>query len=320
MRVDGIYSMREHKSKVYADIVYEWEEDLAEALNVPILHWGKSHELACRLIKFRLSTIIKRLLFGRKKRYLRFVMNAMEDTPLFNHRTCIPIIIDFFVSDNYIDKFIDIYRNCEYVFISSRQAYDKLLSYNLPFKIVHFPLFISLREYGDITHDKIYNLTVFGDQINDTLFMKWIRMYTESHKGFTYVYKIKDGNTYVDSNGNFIANIDCRSSYFALMRTSRAVVYSTPGIRGRKDANGYDQVTPKFLEYISSYCHVIMRYPINSDTEYFDLRRFGLSVSSYDDFAYSLDKALASSVSIDEYDSYLTEHSITHTLNILESL
>ena len=317
MRIDGIYSMREHRTKVYSDIVYEWEEELAKRLNVPILQWGNTHEVACRLIGGTLDYAVKYAVFGSKRRYLRFVMNAMENTPLFNHPTCIPIIIDFFVSDDRIGEFISIYERCEYVFISSKEAFDRLSVHNLPFEIRHFPLFVPERIRIRFLPPKKYSLTVFGAQINDAFFMPNIYRYAREHDNFIFVSKLPDCDKYADSNGNIVADASTREGYLELMRKSKVVVYSTPGIRGRSDANGYNQVTPKFLEYLSAYCHVILRYSHNTDTEFYELDRFGASVSSYAEFAAALDNALSSPIPKGEYDTYLSKHGISSTLRVI---
>lgn len=322
MKIDGIQSMRDHRGMTYSDIVYEWEEDLSKALGVPLRGWTARHRILSSICsRVPCGNMVKRLAFG-KKRYLRFVMNAMDSTPLFNTPAYVPVIIDFFVSDDRIPVFISYYDQCEYVLVTSRQAFDKLSQYKLPFRIAHLPLTLSdrYRNTGDAVPEKKYPLTLLGAQSLDTTLRGYADRYAKEHPGFFYVVKEDQGNRYYTNTGEFIADAATRDDYLALLRATKVMLYSTPGIRGRRDACGYDQVTPKFLEAVNSYCQVIPRYTDNSDTRYFGLPQLGPSADSYAVFERMLTHYLSHDVDAAECRRYMEGHFTSSLADMIRRL
>lgn len=93
-----------------------------------------------------------------------------------------------------------------------------------------------------------------------------------------------------------------------LMRKSRVMLYSIPGIDGDRETNGFHPVTPRFLESIACGCNLLLRYEENSDTDFYELASFGKSIETYDDFEAAFDKALASPADMDVYSRYLRKH------------
>ena len=99
---------------------------------------------------------------------------------------------------------------------------------------------------------------------------------------------------------------------------TRIALYSTPSMDGsRPDANGFNQVTPKFLEYISSQCHVLLRYKRNPDTDFYELSKFGKNIESYEDFEKAMEEARNRDVNTKEYFNYLDKHITSNTIGTL---
>lgn len=75
------------------------------------------------------------------------------------------------------------------------------------------------------------------------------------------------------------------------MRKGKMGLYSTPGIDGDESrTKGYHQVTPRFLELVATGCHIIARYSMNSDTEYYDLKSFSENIETYEQFEMAVQK------------------------------
>ena len=94
-----------------------------------------------------------------------------------------------------------------------------------------------------------------------------------------------------------------------MMRKSRVGLYATPGMDGgREHTNGFNPVTPRFLEYIASGCHVLARYPKNSDTDYYELDKMSTRVESFGEFEKAMDDLRNKEVNIPHYSRYLANH------------
>ena len=94
------------------------------------------------------------------------------------------------------------------------------------------------------------------------------------------------------------------------------MLYSTPGIDGGEEkTRGLSQVTPRFLEAVSSGCHVLSRYKENSDTDFFDLNRITPHISSYEQFESEFDRAIEEDVDMKVYAEYLSKHYTSTIVN-----
>lgn len=93
------------------------------------------------------------------------------------------------------------------------------------------------------------------------------------------------------------------------MRQARCALYSTPGIDGGEArTNGYNQVTPRFLEEIACGCNVICRYKPNSDTEYYEMEKYWKNIETYEDFSIEFEKALFEEADMEFASKYLSKH------------
>lgn len=329
MKIDGIYSMRGATDSPSYDLVYEWEDEIAQALNVPLLNI-KSNRIKYGAYAARLFNcdLTRDLVFGSNKRFLRYVMYALDDFPLFNHRSCVPVIIDFFVSPEKIPNFINIYRRCADVCVTSRQVYDILSQYDLPFRLHHLPLSLSSKFAVDkgTVFEKNYDLVLFGRQNNDMVVKGWIDEYCREHPDFVYVYQdnadmnTKAGFVYKTNKDEIVGPTSTREQYLDLVKKTRVAIYSTPAKGGRPFNNGYDQVTPKLLEFINFQCHVILRYSDNPDTRYFKLKSLGDSVESYPMFKTALDNALSQNPDYEACRLYMSDYNTKNIINILNNI
>ena len=106
-----------------------------------------------------------------------------------------------------------------------------------------------------------------------------------------------------------------------LVSESKVAVYTTPGMDGtRTDANGWNQVTPHFLEEIVGQCHIIARYPDNADTRWYEMQKICKNVDSYEDFEELLDKYLHETVDIKLYKEYVKKHFTSQRAEMLENI
>lgn len=305
------------------DLVYEWEDILAE--------------------KLALDYEYKKSWYNRKHRYIpllnllaRHWSNTFcfEMTPaitgprLDNMKTVIPCIIDFFLTKESLPLFIKKYNNNRVVLLSSKECYDFVEDYLKHnkiqgFNIGHLALSIS-DKYAidkDSRFEKKYDLVLMGRQ--NPVLEGFLNQYKENHPDLYYVYReLKNGKfMYYTNRDECLGDINTREKYMTLMRSAKCGLYSTPGIDGgEKRTNGFSQVTPRFLELIACGCHIIARYKKNSDTDYYELGNFSPSVESFEEFEQMLDKARSSEVDMEAYSSYLLKHYTSVRANQLKEI
>ena len=293
------------------DLVYEWEDILAEKLALEF-----DYKKSWYNRKLRYVPLLN--LFARhwNNTFCFEMTPGIYGTNLNNMKTVIPCIIDFFLTKESMPIFIRKYGNNKVVLLSSKESYDFVDEYLKQnkikgFNIGHLALSISDKYAidNDTRFEKKYDLVLMGRQ--NPVLESFLNQYIKIHPDLYYVYReLKDGKfTYYTNRGESLGDINTRDKYMKLMRSARCGLYSTPGMDGgEKRTNGFNQVTPRFLELIASGCHVIARYKPNSDTDYYELERFSKPVDSYEQFEHMLDEARSSDVDMQAYSSYLSKH------------
>lgn len=317
MKIESILTKRSFVHHPSYDLVYEWEDILKEQLNCPIVNEKR---------------ILYRRFFNRIPLIPGIVQTnrisfKFEMTPIIRHRidnkaNIIPCIIDYFLQDKDLHDFVSSYNKNPFVCISSKEVYDYLVEkgVNNQVNIKHLPLSISdkYRINERTIQEKKYDLLLMGRQ--NPVLKRFFDIYIEKHRDLYYVYREQKGDEYLyyTSRGECLGNINTREKYMSLMQLSKCGLYSTPGIDGGEiRTNGFNQVTPRFLELIACGCHVIARYKQNPDTDYYQLSDFLPSIEDYESFERALDLSRKSNVDINKYSKYLSKH---YTSNRVESL
>ena len=318
-----ILTRRKFDSSSFMPIVYEWEEDFSRLMGCEMRdafhdrNWLiKIAELLCQPFAWRLETDQKAFVFEI----------GFERSPSRNKPNILPCIIDFWARgwfDRLVFKYLT-FRN-PLVLISSREAYEFLRSHHWR-KVRHFPLSISdrYRITSETRFEKKYDLMVVGRQ--NPVLKDFLNRYVAEHADFRYVrrvvvdgvaqYRLSDGAS-AEGGGEG----DGRVQYMNYMRLSRAVLYSTPGIdASRADANGFNQVTPRFLEGVACGCHILARYPDNPDTRFYEVSKIAPHIDSYEMFARLLDRARTEPVDMGKYARYLERHYTSARVGLLKEI
>ena len=299
-------------------IVNEWEDVFAEQMQVPLFYDDWKRRDKTIFWKFpKLASF-----FQTSVPSFTYVMLPLSSPHGNNKRNIIPCMIDFFCKEkDELQQFYGRYDKNPLVLISSREAYEYLVSVKCPLHIRHLALSISDKYRIDVStiFEKHYDVVMLGRQ--DKVLKAYLERYREKHPEMTYVYGIKDGNkiSYRDSNGNDIGCLASREDYMAMMRMSRVGLYATPGMDGgREHTNGFNQVTPRFLEYLVCGCHVIARYPHNPDTAFYEMDKMCTNVNNYEQFEAAMDKARFSDVDMSFYSEYLMKHYTSERVKTLQ--
>ena len=306
MKLNNILTRRNWEHWPSWDLVYEWEDNLAENLNLKKKNLLRYSEYG------KGSKYLNKILLP-KKNTLIFELTQMDGYHPYNKKNFIPFIIDFYLPTSKFKDFEREYSRNPVVFISNYDAYKNLKQKfpNMQINLQHLPLSISdkYKLNPETKFQKEYDVVLFGRQ--NPVLEKYLYQYAEENKDLNYVYrKLENGKfNYYTSKGECLENISKRDIYISLITKSKVTLYSTPGIDGGENyTNGYNQVTPRFLEALACGCNVICRYKENLDTEYYRLQEFSKNIDTYKDFCQAMDKALNTEADIKKYSEYLQQH------------
>ncbi len=302
MRLEGILTQRAWEKRVSFDLVYAWEDVFARELAIPLV------------ARNRLAEAVFRRLPGShavptgKKHLLLTEMEPMPGKNTYNRPQVIPYWIDFFLREPSLPMLVRSYNACPAVFVSSREAYDFLRKQDTGLPLRHLALSLPDSVLTEHLPEKRYDVALMGRP--DAVLGDFFKRYAAEHP-CTYVYrKMEQGRfLYYDQTGACLGDVDDHVKFMDLMRRCRVGLYATPGLDdpdGR--TRGFSQVTPRFLEYLSAGCHVLMRYRTNPDTDYYGLRSFCPSVETYDVFEKTLTGFLRRPVDMDRNREYLARH------------
>lgn len=321
MKINSILSKRNQPYRFWMDLVYEWEDVFSTMLSIPykndfLIDDRRIFRILNKKVCGFFNGKIGQLLLGNNN-LLKFDLTSFS-SEFYNYPNVVPIIIDFWVKKTELKNFYKRYSNHKVIFITSREAFDLLKNNDCPLNIYHLPLSISdkYRITSSSFFEKKYDLLIMGRQ--NPVFEKWLQEYKTKRTDFTYIYSrwekkhLLDRGTrvYYTSEGVRLGSIKKRQDYINFLRTSRIALYSTPG----KDANsgdhrfGFNQVTPRFLEFLACGCNVLCRYDSSPDTRWYELDKYWPSIENYQQFEEAMDKARTVSPSMSFYSDYLDQH------------
>lgn len=318
MKIEKIITERGYQDWPSFDLVYEWEDIIADKLNIPL--YLKNKFSTNRFIK-RIP-FIKYLLCPKQNSFI-FEMSPMTKYHIWNKKNIIPYIIDFYLKPEQLNEFYIQYKKNPIIFISSKEVFLFLKQQNCPLNIIHLPLSISdkYRITEQTILNKKYDLVMVGRQ--NPVLEEYALKYAKLHKDFKFVYRKLEGKRflYYTSDNECLGDINTRDKYMQLMKKSKCGLYSTPGIDGGEQrTNGFNQVTPRFLELLACGCHVIARYKENSDTDFYQLKDFSPSIKNYEEFEKAMDSIRTKTIDLDKYVKYLSQHYTSNRVTILKQI
>jgi hypothetical protein len=336
MKLKGILSDRHFQTWPSWHIVYEWEDEICQVLDLPLIDSPRRNEdhksfkiinsiPAIRRIKKALQNIKKALqniVTFNSSSSLYFEMDPIYTEYFANTHKTIPVIVDFWDKKN-IHLFQKAYRRCPYLLIPSLELLHYFKENNIQNRLIHFP--VSLPSLYTLKPDRVfekkYDILLAGR--TSAVLIEYLKEYILTHPEIEYLHQIQlNEELYYVSNlrGN-IGKFHSRTSYIYLLQSSRIAFYSTPGMDGGESrTNGFNPVTPRLFELLSAGCHVIARYPKNADTDFFQLDSICPSVNSYSDFENQLTKALHTPPPVKNNSDYLLKHYMARRIEILKSI
>jgi glycosyltransferase involved in cell wall biosynthesis len=317
MVLEQIITRRSFDHRFFYDLVYEWEDVLKKEFNCKY-----SFDKNMRNAWWAYHIYGFQNLITTTKNSFVFEM-VPENAAGHNKKNIVPLIIDFYLKEEQLPCFYKKYCNNKIVFISNKEVLSYLKLNDCPLNIAHLGLSISDKyAINSFTRfEKKYDVALIGRQ--NVVLKKWIEKYADTHPSFVYVFGVRNSNqlNHYTNKGEFIGNVEKRADFIQLMKACRIGIYATPGTDGGEArTHGFNQVTPRFLEYIACGCHVIARYPKNDDTDYYELPSMAPNINSYEEFESAVDKARTSEVDMDKYARYLQKHYTSVRAKELQSI
>ena len=316
----GVTNYPSHK------IVYEWEDILSRELNLPIdVEWRLKRKLYNFVDKHGLTESFLSL-FPSTDLYLRFVMTAKSSNCCIINNNIIPVIIDFWLSDEQLNDFYKAYSRCPLVLITNAEVLDYLKNNNCPLNIEHWPLSIpdKLCEQLPLVQNnrRDIDFCVFGRP--NPYFLRYLDQYSKESSDFEYVTvegELGARRQYVSNKRRVIEEDTGRQSYLNMMRRTKITCYTTPGMdEAKEETNSYNQVTPRVLEMLCGGCWVIGHYPDNADTRFYDLRSVVCNVQTYDEFKNCMNKMRFSSPNYKKIEEFVNNHKTSTRVESLKRI
>lgn len=331
MRINlvNIISDRKFESWVSFQLIYEWEDQLSKTLNIPIIDNPDRVETNLKnSIRYHISRriiypvtkcfrAIKRC-FSKESEiacslYFHLTVTSLIQLNKNRLNRIIPVIVDAFIAEDYLPVFYKKYGDCPLVLISSIETYEYLKSVNCPLNIKYWGLSLS-DEYkldANTEYSKEIDILLAGRQ--NGVLLAYLEQYLQNHEDIEVVRSdIEDGQLiFTSNNRGVLGSFNDRDEYIDLLRKSKIIMYATPGIDGGEvRTKGYNPVTPKYMEALSSQCKIIARYPDTVETRLYELDKICSNTDSYDTFKHHMDRYLdkKNKVNLPLYESILNKH------------
>lgn len=322
---------------MFWDIVREWEDCIANSIGIDV--YPMYNELfAYKITSYRFCRrllrsfpFLKNLLLPKGYHVVFEMLPFLPERPInhedysfrYNSSNVIPWIIDCEFNSKEIELFNDEYKKFPLVLISSRKTYDILIQSGLctDIRLSHLALSISdkYKISPNTKFEKIYDICLFGRE--DEVLMSFFHLYHQSHPELSVVTReiVNEKSVYVLDGETVLCDSDDRESYMSILSKCRIALYSTSH-RYLHYRLTEDFVTPKFLEYVVSGVHIIARYPLNSDVDYFGLPQICPSVDSYSDFEKEFKKGMSNDINMKLYSDFIERHYTSSRAKQLKSL
>ena len=334
MRIKGILSERKIYHYWSFQIVYQWEDIISQMCSWPVYYVTKFGMFFLRNINkvwlFKKVFFYFNRLIPVKNYYLYHCMAFQKDDLKPDClKNVIPVIIDYWLPDQYLKDFYSYFSSSTLVLITSREVYEHLIKNRCPIRIEHLP--VSIPD-TNISIDNIYPPKEFDFLFpgrRDPILYGYMLEYEKKHPDVEYLYQELAGingiNPYYVSNkkGRLSEDFFSREGYLSLLKKARITFYATPGMDESKKANGFNQVTPRFLEMLSCGCLVMGRYPKNPDTDFYEMEKYCPSIKNQQEFEETLELFFNekwAKQQISSYPAYLKKHSTSSSIQVLEDI
>lgn len=282
-----ILSERAYNNGISRQTVYEWEDDISEGLNIPIVYMDsyKKHSFARVFRKLKVNKPIE--WNSNKDTYLFFAMNIdLLRLITWYIPNVIPILLDVTLEE--IDDLYNLTRKLPVFWVTALKIKDALKQKYSNCRVCYIPQTASDRNLNKFV-EKDISYIQFGRR--NPILHEFAMRYVDTHENITYVYRCdnpkKGMEEYRDGKVTSIGVVGGRSDFIKLLQKSRICLCSSPLMDNTRDfGEGIDFLTARWYEAILNRCYIVARA---SDIVLPELVQTGLdkivaNISTYDEF------------------------------------
>lgn len=320
MQVNKIFSIRKYQSQFFRQIVFEWEDDIAKQMNIPIKGTNK--------IMYTSGRIIDKYLPGKSARYFhQKAVNALvfilfpPEYKYFFPANVVPIFLDTW--GNTFQDIVNYIKNIDAAIFTNYQMYLKICEACPEKKIRYVPLGIARKwidKLAEETHDKVHReIDVIQVGRRNEALHEYMMKYYHAHPDIDYVYRDSwDSQEYVSTLRGNIGSFRGREQYMRALRRSKVSLVSSPGVDDLNKVGGVDFFTPRFYESLAMGCQTIGRYTAGAEAELLKVSQVVPNVHTYEEFHAALQKALNTEPNITNYLEFLQKNSLANQIAQLD--
>jgi hypothetical protein len=315
LRIGGIYTIRDTRQPHYWDIVFEWEDQMAITLGVPLIPIGKKFNkiynpstLKKILNRINFYQAKDRIFFHPKIYYIAFHIGPPGVYSFYTRNDVIPVIIDFWKYED-LRRLESIFQLSKIVLITSREVFNYLSPIVSRIKVEHLAL--SLPDKYLPAHDiPIRDIDIIQIGRRNATFDLYMNQFLAEFPDTHYVSAKKIGEEiHIVSNQSGDMGIFAkREDFMSLLRRSKVSLVSAPGLDEDKSrTGGFSPVTPRFLESAACGCKLLALYLQNADFDYYKISQVAPVVTNYKHFRELANEYLMTDATPD-YSHYLQAH------------
>jgi hypothetical protein len=297
VKLKSILTTRHIQKAVYWQIVWEWEDSLAEILELECVErrphlFGATSSKLDRLIFRSLIYPYSQWLLGRKDLpALCFHMNPPHVHGALTRNDVVPIVIDCW--RNELDRIPAMFHEQKAIFVCNAEAVTLLKAVSPSLPVHYLPVSLPARHIPTHVPDKDIDLLCYSRTHPDLV--SWAQRFADEHPEIRFCRTgTHEGRPILYDRDVKTEIGESRDSVLHVLSRSKIVLQSSPGLHpeGIQRTGGFNPVTPRFLEAAANCCHMVGIYPRNEDFEKMKIADVCSRVSSYSEFHESVEQLL----------------------------
>lgn len=302
-QIDSIRNFEQYPSYL---ILYELEDDIANAQNIPVHLLSKWKYLFGKLVFKSVSNIIIKR--ATPPGFIFSTMMTPDYHRLYLNKTnVIPYIIDYW--KRYDALFEKHFAHFPVVYISGLEVYEYLKAMRTKVKIKHLPLSISDRYMSLFEEQVIKDIDIINVGRKNKVMDEYIQQFLLKYPNTNYVHReMENGeNIYYSSIHGRLGTLTAREDLLKILSRSKIAIVTSPGLDGGEQrTGGFNPVTPRVFEAAIGKCYMIGKYEKNSEYYSFDLDKLVEMPNSYIEFETIVqDKLMTPFNRTDDYAAFL---------------
>ncbi|MCH4191087.1 MAG: hypothetical protein LKF52_02180 [Butyrivibrio sp.] len=299
IKIKDIITRRKCDKSVFYDVCYEWEDILAEKLNVPLYDMSNV-DFLYKKIKGKILPNSYSISQNVNVPISIYILISYTDLKLYSNINGIPIFIDIW-NDIAID-FIMRKMQKFYFFVTSKDVYNRFKEKYPKCNVLYCQLSVSDKYFSQNFKDysKVYDVIQVGRR--NELLHGWMLEYVKKNPDIEYIYSQKGSTVgsleYISTKRGSIGEIKSREEYIKILSENKVSLVSSPGIDSSRKQNllRADYLTPRFYESAVLGCALIGRYTLNEENFSTGISNVCPMVNDYLQFEKALNEALAISM------------------------